>query len=221
MGRLISGVYIFCHECTPWVLRSYFSNAHPHRNDNSGCAAPRPGVWPEVLEHLAWCAGALGVPSLEMACFIMLIRVVSLVGSALAMDAIIGAGVRVSSRVRERDAVPCSTNHTALWICSKVYKSLGKWSGNLSWSWWATLVQSFCGKPQAKARHCSAVEIWFFTIRKVVIAINSLWYFPKSASDENPALEFSPTSFSISPIGQCLLASDPRYNLYTTSTNCW
>ena len=52
------------------------------------------------------------------------------------------------------------------------------------------------------------------------IAINSLWYFPKLASDEIPTLEASPTSFSISPINQHLSASDPRYNLYTALTNC-
>ena len=33
---------------------------------------------------------------------------------------------------------------------------------------WATLAKSFCGKPQVKAQLCSAVEIQFFTIRKVV-----------------------------------------------------
>ena len=59
-----------------------------------------------------------------------------------------------------------------------------------------------------------------FVIRKVVIAINSLWYFPKSASNEIPTLEASPTSLSISPIYQHLSVSDPGYNLYTASTNC-
>ena len=57
-------------------------------------------------------------------------------------------------------------------------------------------------------------------IRKVVIAINSLWYFPKSVSDEIPTLEASPMSFSISPIDQHLLVSNPGYNLYIASTNC-
>ena len=52
--------------------------------------------------------------------------------SLLATGAIVGAGVRVSSRARERDAVPCSMNWAALWLCSKVYGSSGKWSGNLS-----------------------------------------------------------------------------------------
>ena len=56
-----------------------------------------------------------------MACFIMSINVASSVGLALAMGAVVGAGVRVSSRARERDAVLCSTNHVALWICSRVY----------------------------------------------------------------------------------------------------
>ena len=69
-----------------------------------------------------------------MAYFMMLIRVASSVGLALATDAIISAGVCVSSRVRERDAVLCSMNRVASWICSKVYGLLGKWSRNLSWS---------------------------------------------------------------------------------------
>ena len=76
-----------------------------------------------------------------------------------------------------------------------------------------------CGKPQVKARLCSVAEIQFFAIKKVVIAINSLWYFPKLASNEIPTLEASPTSFSISPIDQRLSVSDPRYNLYTALTN--
>ena len=67
-----------------------------------------------------------------MACFIMSIRVASSVDLALAMDAVIGVGVRVLSRARERDVVPCSMNCMATWICSKVYGSLGKWLGNLS-----------------------------------------------------------------------------------------
>ena len=94
-----------------------------------------------------------------MACFIMSMRVASLVGSAVATETVVGVGVCVLSQVREVDVVLCSTNHAALWICSKVYGLSGKWAGNLSWSWWATLPQSFYGKPQVKAQLCSAVEM--------------------------------------------------------------
>ena len=84
-----------------------------------------------------------------MACFMMSMRVVSLVGSALETEMEVSAGVHVSSRVSKKDMMPCSTNHAALWICSKVHGSLGKWSGNLSWSWWETLPQSLCGKKKS------------------------------------------------------------------------
>ena len=96
---------------------------------------------------------------------------------------------------------------------------VGEMVGELELELVSDLGQSFCGKPWAKAQLCSAMEIRFLVIRKVVIAMNSLWYFPKSVSDEIPTLEASPTSFSISPIDQHLSASNPRYNLYTVSTN--
>ena len=64
-----------------------------------------------------------------MACFIMSISMTSLVGSALATDTVVGAGVRVLLRARERDMVLCSMNHVALWICSKVYGSSGNGQG--------------------------------------------------------------------------------------------
>ena len=67
-----------------------------------------------------------------MACFMMSMRVVSLVGLALATETEVSAGVHMLSRVSKKDMVPCSKNHVALWICFKVYRSLGKWSGNLS-----------------------------------------------------------------------------------------
>ena len=85
------------------------------------------------------------------------------------------------------------------------------------------LVSNLCPKllgeatGKGSALFCGRDTI--LAIRKVVIAMNSLWYFPKSVSNEIPTLEASPISFSISPIDQRLSASDPGYNLYTASTN--
>ena len=46
---------------------SYFSNGHPHRNDNGGRTVPRPGVWPEVPEHSAYRALKWLVSSCQLA----------------------------------------------------------------------------------------------------------------------------------------------------------
>ena len=60
-----------------------------------------------------------------------------------------------------------------------------------------------------KVQLCSVVEIQFFAIRKMVITMNSLWYFPKSTRDRMPTCDVSPTNLSISAIDQCCLESDP------------
>ena len=49
----------------------------------------------------------------------------------------------------------------------------------------------------------------------------SLWYFPKSASDEIPVFEVSATNFSISAISQRCSASEPGYSWQTALTNFW
>ena len=58
-------------------------------------------------------------------------------------------------------------------------------------------------------------------IRNVVIAMNSLWYLPKSASDRMPTRDVSPTNLSISTINHCRSESNPGYSLYTASMNSW
>ena len=80
------------------------------------------------------------------------------VGGVLTKSEFGGAGARVGaggcrwSHVGMKATVPWRMKHMVSWICSKVYGSLGKWSGNLSWSQQLTWLQSPGRKPWAKAR---------------------------------------------------------------------
>ena len=64
-------------------------------------------------------------------------------------------------------------------------------------------------------------KIRFLAIRNVVIAMNSLWYLPRLASDRMPTRDVSPTNLSISAIDHRRSESDPGYSVYTASTNSW
>ena len=68
------------------------------------------------------------------------------------------------------------------------------------------------GKGEGVARQ-------FLAIRNVVMETKSLWYFPKSASDEIPVFKVSATNFSISAISQHCSTLEPGYSWQTALTN--
>ena len=70
-----------------------------------------------------------------------------------------------------------------------------------------------------KVQLCSGAARQFLAIRNVVMETKSLWYFPKSASDEIPVLEVSATNFSISAISQHCSALEPGYSWQSASMN--